>query len=303
MVLLKQKKREKAVKELCLNVNNQVYRTCNEKLEVWTNYFTNMYSADTDCDESFDYNNYQEINKTIDVIKTCSAYETDAIVNEEFTVEEILNEIKKLKCGKKGGWEGITNEHLKYGSVNLSQCLANLFHAMYTNEYVPHCTKRGLIYTLYKGSKKYEDDRKNYRGITLLPVISKLFDKVVLNRVKGWIIRNNIDFPSNNQHAYQETLCSILASFDVQETIHFNSERHSKTYLALLDSSSAFDFVWHNGLFVKLYTMGIKGKLWRVLFQNYQNMSSNVVFNGMMSSDIQIKRSVRQGPGVSPASS
>jgi hypothetical protein len=160
--------------------------------------------------------------------------------------------------------------------------------------------KKGLIYTLYKGSRKYDDDRKNYRDITLLPVIGKLFDKVVLSRLKSWIKRENVEFPSTNQQAYQESLCSILASFEVQETICYNLERQSKTYLALIDSSSAFDLVWHNGLFVKLHNMGIKGKLWRLLVQNYHNMSSKVVFNGMTSSDIQIKRSVRQGSVLGP---
>ncbi len=46
--------------------------------------------------------------------------------------------------------------------------------------------KRGLIFTLYKGSQKYEDDRKNYRDISLLPVIGKVFEKIVLNRIKTW---------------------------------------------------------------------------------------------------------------------
>jgi hypothetical protein len=58
-----------------------------------------------------------------------------------------------LKCGKKGGWDGISNEHLKYGGVNLALCITNMFNAMYTNEHVPQYMKRGLIYTLYKGSR------------------------------------------------------------------------------------------------------------------------------------------------------
>jgi hypothetical protein len=160
--------------------------------------------------------------------------------------------------------------------------------------------KRGLIYTLYKGSRKYEDDRKNYRGISLMPVLAKIFEKLILNRIKAWVSQNNIAFPSSNQNAYQESLCSLLASFQYQECIYYNMERDSKVYVGLLDASSAFDCVWHAGLFYKLHKFGIKGKLWRVLYVSYQNMSSNVVLNGMLSNYILVQRSVRQGSILGP---
>ena len=76
----------------------------------------------------------------------------------------------------------------------------------------------------------------------------------------------------------------MLASFQVQECINYNNERKSKSYVGLLDSSSVFDKVWDDGLFVKvLHNMGIKGKLWKMLFENYQGMESTVVLNGNVS--------------------
>jgi hypothetical protein len=234
---------------------------------VWNDYFTGMYSIETDIDDNYDNDHCTYVNNRLRFLKEFSKYETDSVIVETFTPEEVEGEVRKLKYAKKGGFDGISNEHLKYGKNNLMHSLANLFNAMYAREYVPIDMKKGLIYTLYKGSKKYMDDRKNYRGITLLPVIGKLFDRIILKRLKSWFTRENINFPSSNQNAYQESLCSVLASFQVQETIHFNFERGSKTYLALLDSSSAFDLVWHSGLFVKMHAMGVKWKLWRMSFQ------------------------------------
>jgi hypothetical protein len=49
-----------------------------------------------------------------------------------------------------------------------------------------------------------------------------------------------------------------------------------------------------------MHAMGVKGKLWRMLLQSYQNMTSNVVLYGMISGDIHIKRSVRQGSVLGP---
>jgi hypothetical protein len=257
-------------------------------------------SGESDSDGSFYPNHAKQITCEFEHLKLSTESESDPISNANFQYEEIVCEIRKLKYGKKGGWDTITNEHLKYGGLNLAYCISHLFNAMYSLGYVPSGMKKGLIYTLYKGSRKYEDDRKNYRGISLLPVIDKLFERVILSRFKNWIETNKIHFPSPNQHAYQESLCSVLASFEVQETINYNCERRSKTYVGLLDSSSAFDTVWHGGLFVKLHQMGIRGKLWRLLFESYRGMQSQVVFNGMVSEVINIRQSVRQGSVLGP---
>ena len=163
-----------------------------------------------------------------------------------------------------------------------------------------HETRSHIHIRLYKGSRKYADDRKNYRGISLLPVITKLFERVVLNRIKTWIVNSNIAFPSSNQNAYQQSMCSLFASFGVQECVNYNTERGSKVAICLLDSSNAFDTVWHAGLFYKLHELGIKGKTWRVLYNSYQGMVSNVVSDGRLSSDINVKRSVRQGSILGP---
>ncbi len=70
--------------------------------------------------------------------------------------------------------------------------------------------KRGLICSLFKGSPKYEDDRKNYRGISLLPIITKLMERLLLNRFKGWLSQCDIKFPSVNQNACQDGLCNVF---------------------------------------------------------------------------------------------
>ncbi len=199
---------------------------------------------------------YVQICTEVNTIRDYRLDDTDAIMGDgPFTVEEIeaiAVEVRKLKLRKRGGNDSLTNEHIKYGGPVLCERLAKLFNAMYVAEYIQQGMIRGLIVTLYKSSRKYEDDRKNYRGISLLPVIAKLFDKVLLTRIKKWLIFEGIEFPSVNQNVYQPNLCSLFASFELQECVNYNNERGSRTYMCLLDSTSAFDTVWHAGLFVKL---------------------------------------------------
>ncbi len=73
--------------------------------------------------------------------------------------------------------------------------------------------------------------------------------------------------------------------------------------MCLSDSSSALDTVWHNGLFYKLYHIGVKVRLWLLLYNLcnwYEDMVANIVLHGKMSRDIQIKQSVRQGSILGP---
>lgn len=299
-ILNRRRKRKSSVR--CqLKVGDNVYRSSDERLGVWVDYFRDLYSDTSHGGTEYDNLHHDQITSAVNQIKKARD-ESDDIINESnlFTTEEIEREMRSLKLGKKGGFDGLTYEHIKYGGTCLAEHLVLLFNGMYTNECMPSAMKRGLIVTLYKGSRKYEDDRKNYRGISLLPVLNKLFEKLILKRLKFWIDLKKINFPSLNQNAYQTGLCSLLASFELQECINYNLERQSDIYICLLDSSSAFDTVWHTGLFYKLYMLGVKGKTWRMLLNSYQGMVSNVVQDGKVSDVIPIRQSVRQGSILGP---
>ena len=86
-----------------------------------------------------------------------------------------------------------------------------------------------------------------------------------------------------------------MTSFTLQETANHYIERGSKVFCAMLDASSAFDVVWHDGLFYKLFKIGINGKLWRVLRSAYQDVKSCVLYEGILSPWFNVQQSVRQG--------
>ena len=86
-----------------------------------------------------------------------------------------------------------------------------------------------------------------------------------------------------------------MTSFTLQETVNYFTERGTKVYCCLLDVSSAFDTVWIDGLFSKLFNIGINGKIWRLLYNAYLNMKSCVLYDGLLSDWFHLKQSVRQG--------
>ena len=83
--------------------------------------------------------------------------------------------ICKLKNNKTGGSDGLVGELLKYGGVGMVNLLHQLFKVVWREETVPKQWREGLIVNLFKKGDK--EDPGNYRGSTLLSVVSKVFVK------------------------------------------------------------------------------------------------------------------------------
>ena len=101
------------------------------------------------------------------------------------TNSELAKVIKSLPTGKCASKDNLTYEHIKYGGDLLIKCLTKFFNLILSNETVPDEFKNGLTTTLHKGSGKPRSDPNNYRALSLLPVISKLFEKTILNRIES----------------------------------------------------------------------------------------------------------------------
>ena len=67
-----------------------------------------------------------------------------------------------------------------------------------------------------------------------------------------------------------------MTSFLVKEAIQFAKEKGSKVNTCFLDVRKAFDQVWHNGLFYKLYNCGINRTILKVIMNLYTDMESCV---------------------------
>jgi hypothetical protein len=243
--------------------------------------------------EGFDQDHNVNIQEEFNNYVMSCPTENDMIMTDLITNVEVNVAIKSLKYGKAGGFDNLSNEHVKHGGHRLVQVVSLLFNKMYELGKIPNDMKKGMVVTIHKGTQKYKDDRKNHRGITLLPVMYKLLEKIISQRIQCWIDETNVTFPCPSQHGYQRSVCSVMTSFTLQECIHYNTERGSPVFVCFLDSATAFDTVWHTGLFVKLHRLGIKGKLWSLLINAYTNMTNCVLHNGVRSDWIDVKQSVR----------
>ena len=229
---------------------------------MWQEHFNTLLNEQPDERERYDNDWQRHIDEQIRIIMSQSRLDMDpeGINLQPFTCAEIRNNLSTLPSGKAPGIDLLAYEHFKNGGDTLLLCLSRMFNAILKYVRVPAGFKHGLLITLYKGGRKPRNDTNSYRGITLLPVLCKIFEKYIYGRMCDKM--NSINFPPDLQFAAKKSSNCVMTSFVVQETIQQHVEKGGKVFTRFLDIEKCFDKVWWNGLMYKLHKIGITDKLW-----------------------------------------
>ena len=102
--------------------------------------------------------------------------------------------VRNLKQGKAAGHDELTVEHLLYAHPVLLILLSLLYNMIILRGTVPTNFGKGIIIPLIKNLDGDKTSCDNYRGITLSPVLSKLFELVLLNDLQGYLQSDNLQF-------------------------------------------------------------------------------------------------------------
>jgi len=162
--------------------------------------------------------------------------------SEEDTIPPILSSeveeaIKHLKIGKSPGLDNIYSEYLKAGGEPLMNALLHLFLKIQETGKVPQKFKDALIVVLYKKNSRL--DCGNYRPISLLSHIYKLFISIIANRVKNDLYAS---FPAS-QAAYQPGRGTIEQIFALEQIIEKAIEFNNHVFIVFIDFTKAFDSI------------------------------------------------------------
>ncbi len=257
---------------------------------MWREYYADLATPDIPSNPA----EYDITNDDITSLMNRSLDNTNIILQEPISIEEIEHVIKTLKCRKSPGPDGICNEHIKHASNSLKTHLVKLFNLIIQHEYAPLPYRTGFTIALYKNNGKSKHDPQNYRGITITSSLGKLLEKVIMERIHRWS-NENMAFPDELQFGFRKNSGADMAALTLQECIMYFKEHSSVLYATFLDNEKAFDKIWQNGLLLKLYNLGMNAKCWRFLKHSYTTSKSFVIFQGCHSSYFNIRRGVGQG--------
>ena len=209
---------------------------------------------------------------------------------------EIEDLIVNLNSSKSIGPYSVPINILKILKSHISHPLAELVNQSFLNGTFPSKLKVAKVVPVFK--KADPKIRSNYRPISLLPIFSKIFEKVMYKRLYSFVTCNKIIYTL--QFGFQESHSIDHALISLTETIRRNLDNKKYGCGVFIDLQKAFDTVSHKILLSKLEHYGIRGNALR-WFQSYlANRTQIVSICGKDSYPLGITCGVLQGSVLGP---
>jgi len=212
------------------------------------------------------------------------------------TETEVIKTIMGLKNKSSPGWDGLKTEVIKYVVNIIAKPIVHVINLSLENGIVPDEIKIARVVPIFKSGDVKE--LTNYRPVSVLPCLSKLFERVVYNRLLEFIethrILSECQFGFRKKHSTEHCVSLLV------DKICKAMDKGNNFVGIFLDLSKAFDTVNHNILLKKLEHYGIRGNILQWIKHYLTNRKQFVEYNGYKSSLTDIVCGVPQGSILGP---
>ena len=209
---------------------------------------------------------------------------------------DVRSAIESLKKDKACDTFGISAEHLIYADNELLvMYLCDFYMDLFTEGDTPECLSLTTLLPFVKSYKKSLKSANNYRGISLIPILTKILEYIILQKCPELTASHLSQFGFKTHSSTQH------AEFLISETIKDYNHKGSNVYLCSLDAEKAFDSCNWDILFEKLfYEKKLPLQVVKVLKSLYTKGVYQVNYNGTISYRFKAAQGVFQGSILSP---
>ena len=300
-------KNNKSGKKIILVDNNEIITDDKKNAEVMNEYFVNitqnldipeftieMPSVEIECidpiDEIiFNYSKHPSIVKITEIVKADETF-SFSIVKESQIEKEIsdLNE-KKSVCP-----DAIPPIIIKDSSIVVTPPLTNLFNVSVEGNLFPSDLKNANISPLYK--KDDNTKKENYRPISILPSISKIFERLMFQQITVYISSMLSPYLCGFRQGYS----AQHALLRLKNSLNKSLDKTEKIGIIMMDLSKAFDCIPHKLLIAKLHAYGFSKSSLKFIYSYLTERNQRVKINTEYSSWKEILDGVPQGSVLGP---
>jgi len=277
-----------------------------EVLKVWRRFSAEIASKSTPEEEGiYDDAHQIEVEERLEELRKLRIYQQ--LLDDPITMQEVFTAIRKLKMGKAPGMDGVLTSVIKsaadaVGTSKLKsgntvvEAITLMFNYVFDREVRPERWGSGVVFPLYKQDSRMQPG--NYRPITLLSAMGKLFGSVVENRLSTWSEKTGVI--ADEQGGFRRGRGTPDQIFLLKEIISSRKAWGLPTLVTYIDARKAYDTVWREGNYVRLFDVGLQGKLWRQIQAMGQRVRSKVRLPIGETDWYELERGVAQGAVESP---
>ena len=208
-------------------------------------------------------------------------------------IEELKEQLKHMKPRKAADDGGVVAELLKSSSVETLRIIAKLFTAtMKPGAVIPESWKKSSIRVLFKKGDSRQPE--NYRPICIIPVLYKLFSKVIAGRIKD--ILNSQQ--STDQAGFRPDFSCDDNLFTLTLLAEKCKEFNVPLWVATLDFKKAFDSIHHKSILESLAAHGVAPTYVDLIKRLYEGQSAKV-WCECFSREFKIRKGTKQGDPIS----
>ena len=227
---------------LTISYNHEVAENPVGKTELFNKHFCSVFLPTT-----YGLNNSEYI--------TSSSITDMEISQIEVTVDEVMERLSELDTTKACGPDKIPARLLKECGEQIAPSLCSLFNHSLSIGQIPREWKSADVTPIHKKDSK--EDAKNYRPISLLPIVSKVLERCMGNRFYDHLK----DLISVLQNGFLPNRSCVTQLLSVLHTVSQSLDNNIQSDMIHLDFAKAFDTVDHSALLAKLRLYGVKGQL------------------------------------------
>ena len=250
--------------------------------EVVANYFNNLF-----------YSNFTHVHNT-DNLPPINSFINPNLSIVQLSVAEVRIILQNIDTSKATGPDGIPGVFLKNCAKELAPSFTKLLNISLQAGIFPNSWKMANICPIFK--KGDRTNCENYRPISLLSILSKIFERAICNIIYPEIK----DLISNNQYGFVQRRSTESQLYVFYDKISKILDSGGQTDVIYLDFTKAFDSVPHHLLIHKLQTFGFNGTLLNWFHSYLNNRYQRVLIHGSMSTKLPVRSGVPQGSILGP---
>ena len=217
-------------------------------------------------------------------------------LNPPITYYECKRVTSLAKSGKAIGIDCLPNEVFKNDSSVL--LLGNLFQKCFSCHCVPSLWSKSIIKPIPKNTQNEPRVPLNYRGISLIPIMCKLYTNILNKRIIEYLDINNLT--EDEQNGFRKDISCEDHIYSLTSIIRNRKNMRLDTFTCFVDMAKAFDRVNRDILFVKLAKIGISGDILESVKALYADCRASINVNDDYTDFFSIMSGVKQGDVISP---